>query len=196
MSERSVLVIRDPRPFESLTWLLNATPGQLSYRAYRVVEDATANREHFAHLLPTWAFDKDAVTAQQALILEVATCVVEHGLPIHLSPEKRTALLELVTLPYEHFWWAADGDGWRTRHMSLLSPSSILKAARDLWTILDGEAELRRCQAPTPGHSNPDLTCGCYFVSGGKIGRPKRFCSDACAKRDSRVRKKVAERRG
>ena len=195
VSERTVLVLRDPKPFDSLTWLLNATPGQLSYRAYRVEEDATANCEHYAHLLPAWAFSKEAVLEQQDLVCTLAVRAFEHGLPVDVSPEEREALLALAALPREHYWWIPDGDGWRTRHNAhLLTVTSVLGAARDLWAILGGEAELRRCEAPARGHSDHNLTCGRYFVSGGKIGRPKRFCSDACAKRDSRARKLVAER--
>ena len=74
--------------------------------------------------------------------------------------------------------------------------SRVIWAVQALWPILEGKTRLLRCPAPAPGHSDPKRKCGHYFVSGGKIGRPALFCSEACCKRDSRVRKKVRDREG
>lgn len=112
-----------------------------------------------------------------------------------IGPKEASTLEYLVNCPTE---WrcvhpTADRRWAPTTEAESLCYGDLVQAARGLWRVLDGQARLLRCPAPTLGHSDPAKKCGHYFVSGGKIGRPAKFCSNACAKRDSRVKKKVAE---
>lgn len=114
--------------------------------------------------------------------------------PPNATPGERLSLTWYVSQPTKTYWWPADGE---PRTLGVRGPARRPHlAARGLWRILMGETQIRRCPAPEPGHSDPKRKCGRYFVSGGKIGRPAIFCSDACSKRASRVRKKVRKREG
>ena len=74
--------------------------------------------------------------------------------------------------------------------------SRLVWATRGLWPVLEGKARLLLCPAPAPGHSDPAVHCGRYFVAGGKVGRPARYCSDTCRRRAAKVGGKVARRQG
>lgn len=181
--------------FEALTDLLNRPREANEQIARHVAERVNADHEHFVHTAPPWAFSAQEVVEKQELLRRLAKRVVEEGLPIPVRPEERAGLQALVAFSFKHYWWAESFTGWVTRHEVEVPPGAYLcRAAHGLWSILGGEAELRRCQAPAPWHRGAEDVCGRYFVSGGTIGRPRRFCSDACAKRNWRVNQWVAHR--
>ena len=197
VSERTALSseVKYLRPLE---YLLNNTPAELEDRVRLSVCDANAYAKTYPEAFPPWAFYEEAAMARCQLLREVARRVVDCGLPVALSRKERERLLDLVSFPCAWHGLAEDGKGFRavSWETNPFNTSGLMPAARDLWKVLAGEVRLLRCPAPAPGHSNPTMKCGRYFVSGGKVGRPAQFCSDACTKRDSRVRKKVAERQG
>ncbi len=67
--------------------------------------------------------------------------------------------------------------------------SHYIGAARALWPILEGKAQLLRCPAPAPDKGGQE--CGRYFVSGGRVGYPARYCSETCRKRAHRRKVKM-----
>jgi hypothetical protein len=67
--------------------------------------------------------------------------------------------------------------------------SRLVWASRGLLPILAGEARLRRCPAPASNKGGQE--CGRYFVSGGRVGYPARYCSETCRKRAHRRKAKM-----
>ena len=64
--------------------------------------------------------------------------------------------------------------------------SQLVWAVHGLWPILEGKARLSRCPAPAPDKVRE---CGRFFVSGGRVGYPARYCSETCRKRAERRRR-------
>jgi len=108
------------------------------------------------------------------------------------------ARLEAVANQPAHFFWIRrlPGAGLHAASGYWAHISRLVWAARGLWPVLEGKAKLLRCPAPAPGHSNPAIQCGRYFVAGGKVGRPARYCSDTCRRRAAKVGGKVARKQG
>lgn len=59
--------------------------------------------------------------------------------------------------------------------------STIVLATRALWAVLDGPAIIKRCAAKAAGRGS--TYCERYFVTRTGVGRPRKYCSDNCAKR-------------
>ena len=56
-----------------------------------------------------------------------------------------------------------------------------------------GTVLLSRCPAPAPGDWS--RICGRYLISGGRVGRPQEYCSDACRVRTNRRNEAEANKR-
>lgn len=80
-----------------------------------------------------------------------------------------------------------DEDGVvRTRTWWQEQTLDLIRAARGLWWVLHGRVRLLRCPAPASGRTG---RCGRYFVSGGQVGYPAKYCSETCRKRAQRRRR-------
>jgi len=149
---------------------------------------------------PYLAADKIAQTMEH--LLRVGQQAAQEGEQTLLSDSDRRLVEEIANTPWERVELATcpdltpDQNKITYAHSMLYFWSLPVGIARGICAVLSHDVRLLRCPAPAPGHSNPAIICGRYFVSGGKVGRPANFCSEACTKRDSRVRKKVAERAG
>lgn len=103
----------------------------------------------------------------QKLLMSIAN----YPVPMHIieSTGDGPVVARLVTTPYCEF---------------------IVEAVRSLWSVLMGDARLLRCPAPAPRPVNPPNNfsekCDRWFVNKGGQGRPRKYCSDTCAKRASR----------
>ncbi len=131
---------------------------------------------------------------------EIGAEVVKAGGHANLTNNDRRLLERLANSAGERVLLLGGLGADGTPRTSMLLTQSrwflAVSIARGICAVIAGEVQVRRCPAPEPGHSDPARKCGKYFVSGGKIGRPAKFCCENCGKRDSRVRKRVRERGG
>jgi len=124
--------------------------------------------------------------------------VLEQGEQPSLSTELTARLTQVARYPSPDYLFTLNAESVLTVVRCFYFEEALLvQAVRGLADILcmDGKVKLLRCAAPAPGRGSKK--CGRFFISGGKGGRPKKYCSNVCARRwgqrKRREREKEAE---
>jgi len=136
-------------------------------------------------------FDPDELWEMQGIVLKIVQQLEKGGKRVHIQQETQRRLKDIANYPVPLHTMSSSGRGpVRVGLVTTPHVEFVVGAVRALWVVLMGEAELRRCPAPAPRPKscphNFSQKCGRWFVHAGGEGRPRKYCSDTCAKRAAR----------
>lgn len=150
-----------------------------------------------AQLVHDFPADFDRLWELQQTALQIATSLcAKRRLPrLPIETQKMLTAIANYPVPFHAMESSAKGPV-RVRLVWTGHHEFMSMAVRALWGVMLGHAELRQCEAPAPRPSGCshlfDERCGRWFVRGGGEGRPRKHCSDTCAKRAERERRRKA----
>lgn len=186
---------RDMRPLEVA---MNMTPEAVRAMGEYYARMRGENEEFFGDLgerpdEPEYPIPAGDWVSMIETVREIVA-VLERGEQPNLTTDLTTKLTQIARHPSPDYKFIVDpGKGFSVIRAFHFEEALLTQAVRCLADILwmDEKVKLLRCTAAAPGRGS--AVCGRFFISGGKGGRPKKYCSSVCARRQGqRERRKRA----